>query len=683
LTEPSNIFRDVFEQVSQGVIVLELGTAAPDEPVRVLHANRAALTLLAVELSAAQSFNDLNALRPELAERFTALALATRRGEAGERYEVSCRASSGVLATFELRGSIVNERTVAILIDDISALRRAEAGQGRLTQFLDSIIEHMPAMVFVKDAEALRFERFNRAGEELLGLSRSSLLGKTDYDFFPPEQAAFFVAKDRNVLAGKKLEDIPEEPIETPRGTRYLHTRKIPLLGPDGEPEHLLGISVDITERKRAEIVLQNAHDELEREVARRAEQLRREMDERERAEQALKHAEEQLRHAQKMEAVGRLAGGVAHDFNNLLSVVISSSDLALLRLSAGDRARAEIEEIRKAGLRAAALTRQLLAFSRQQVLQPKVLNLNDVVRGMERMLSRVLGEDIVLAIDVAPDVAKVKADPSQLEQVIMNLVVNARDAMPTGGQLKIVTSNVGDVPRSLLPPTPGPHVRVAVSDTGVGMDEETIARIFEPFFTTKERGKGTGLGLSTVFGIVKQSGGALAVKSAVGQGATFEVYLPITDEADAPFAMRPHELEDALKGDETLLLVEDDDQVRALCAKVLRQFGYDVIEAGRPSDAIAAAASFSSGIDLLLTDVVMPEMGGRLLAEHLASERPRMRVLFMSGYTDDATMRHGVLESAVSFIQKPFTPDALARAVRQTLAGPPGSRGSSQPIKA
>jgi CheY-like chemotaxis protein len=261
-------------------------------------------------------------------------------------------------------------------------------------------------------------------------------------------------------------------------------------------------------------------------------------------------------------------------------------------------------------------------------------------------------------------------------------LVVNARDAMPTGGQLKLETSNVGEAPRSLLPPTPGPHVRVAVSDTGVGMDEETVARIFEPFFTTKERGKGTGLGLSTVFGIVKQSGGAIAVRSSVGHGATFEVYLPTTNEVEAPFAIRPHEIEEAMKGDETLLLVEDDDQVRALCAKVLRQFGYDVIEAGRPSDAIAAAASFSSRIDLLLTDVVMPEMGGRLLAEHLANERPRMRVLFMSGYTDDATMRHGVLESAVSFIQKPFTPDGLARAVRQTLAGPPASRESTQPIK-
>jgi len=425
-----------------------------------------------------------------------------------------------------------------------------------------------------------------------------------------------------------------------------------------------------------------NARDQLEREAQRRAAALRREVEERERAERALAHAEAQLRHAQKMEAIGRLASGVAHDFNNLLSVVISSSDLALLRMQSGDRARAEIEDIRKAGQRAAALTRQLLAFSRQQVLQPRVLSLNDVVHGMERMLSRVLGEDILLAIDVAPELAAVKADPSQVEQVIMNLVVNARDAMPTGGQLRIQTRNASEAPRGASAPVPGPHVMIAVSDTGVGMDGETVARVFEPFFTTKERGKGTGLGLSTVFGIVKQSGGSIAVHSALGRGATFEVYLPVTDEIDAPFAVRHDEIAESLKGGETLLLVEDDDQVRALCAKVLRQYGYDVIEAGRPSSAIAAAASYTGAIDLLLTDVVMPEMGGRLLAEHLAAERPRMRVLFMSGYTDDTTMRHGVLESAVSFLQKPFTPHALARSVRDTLARAPEVRESSQPIK-
>jgi len=303
-------------------------------------------------------------------------------------------------------------------------------------------------------------------------------------------------------------------------------------------------------------------------------------------------------------------------------------------------------------------------------------------VRDVERMLLRVIGEDIQLTSVLAPALCSVKIDPGQIEQVIMNLAVNARDAMPTGGQLRIETCNIAEAPASLAPSSPGSLVRVAVSDTGVGMDDETIARIFEPFFTTKERGKGTGLGLSTVFGIVKQSGGSIAVRSAVGQGASFDIYLPTTDEVDAPFVVRPHEVEEALKGDETLLLVEDDEQVRILCAKVLRQFGYDVIEAGRPSAAIAAAASHPGAIELLLTDVVMPEMGGRLLAEHLANERPRMRVLFMSGYTDDATMRHGVFESAVSFIQKPFTPDALARSVRRALAEAPDTRGSSQPVK-
>jgi two-component system cell cycle sensor histidine kinase/response regulator CckA len=269
-----------------------------------------------------------------------------------------------------------------------------------------------------------------------------------------------------------------------------------------------------------------------------------------------------------------------------------------------------------------------------------------------------------VLTIDVAPDLAKVKADPSQIEQVLMNLVVNARDAMPTGGQLKIETSNVGDAPRTLLLPSPGPHVRVAVSDTGVGMDEETIARIFEPFFTTKERGKGTGLGLSMVFGIVKQSGGAVAVTSSIGHGATFEVYLPVTSELDAPFTIRPHEIEDALRGDETLLLVEDDEQVRVLCAKVLRQYGYDVIEAGKPSDAIAAAAAFAARIDLLLTDVVMPKMSGRQLACLLAAERPSIRTLFVSGY--EAEVAHQ--QSGDGYLAKPFGPSALTATVRDVL---------------
>jgi PAS domain S-box-containing protein len=680
LGETTNqVFRDVFERIAQGVVVFALeSSVAGERDVRALHVNRAARTMLGLEPDGRGLPPELP---PELDVRIRSLALGCSSEARVEREELSWHTASAGRVALELRATPLEGGKVAVLIDDVTALRRAEAGRGRLTQFLESIIEHMPAMVFVKDAKALSFERFNRAGEELLGLSRSALLGKTDYDFFPAEQADFFVAKDRNVLAAKQLEDIPEEPIETPRGTRYLHTRKIPLLGPDGEPEHLLGISLDITERKHAEELLRNAHDELEREVERRTQALRREVDERERAEQALAHAEAQLRHAQKMEAIGRLAGGVAHDFNNLLSVVISSSDLALLRLPpGGGRARAEIEEIRKAGQRAAALTRQLLAFSRQQVLQPKVLNLNDVVNGMERMLSRVLGEDILLAIEVSPTLARVKADPSQVEQVLMNLVVNARDAMPTGGQLRIVTRNVSEAPRSLAPPALGPQVLIAVSDTGVGMDEETVTRVFEPFFTTKERGKGTGLGLSTVFGIVKQSGGSIAVRSAPGRRATFEVYLPVTAETDTSFSVRNEEIAETLKGEETLLLVEDDEQVRSLCAKVLRQYGYDVIEAGRPSAAIAAAASYGGAIELLLTDVVMPEMGGRLLAEHLAAERPRMRVLFMSGYTDDATMRHGVLESAVAFIQKPFTPDALARSVRAALANAAETRESSPP---
>jgi two-component system cell cycle sensor histidine kinase/response regulator CckA len=381
---------------------------------------------------------------------------------------------------------------------------------------------------------------------------------------------------------------------------------------------------------------------------------------------------EEQLRQAQKMEAVGRLAGGVAHDFNNLLSIVLSYSDLILAQLEAESHFRPDIEEIRRAGTRAAELTRQLLAFSRQQVLKSRRLDLNDVLVGMERMLPRLLGEHIEIAFRKAAGLHPVKADPSQLDQVLMNLVINARDAMPGGGKLTIETANVILDPQYAsehLDARPGPHVMLAVSDTGVGMDRDTLGRIFEPFFTTKETGRGTGLGLSTVFGIVKQSGGSLWVYSEPGQGSTFKIYLPVVEGvADAP---RPPLVAGDLHGHETVLLVEDEEQVRTLASHLLRRLGYHVLEASRAAQALALAADHDGEIDLLLTDVIMPEMGGRELAEKLLVERPETRVLFMSGYTDDAIVHHGVLDEGMEFLQKPLTPDTLARRVREVLTAP------------
>ncbi len=383
---------------------------------------------------------------------------------------------------------------------------------------------------------------------------------------------------------------------------------------------------------------------------------------------------EEQLRQSQKMEAVGRLAGGIAHDFNNLLTVVTGYSELLLAELPEGDPRRESAEEIRQAGSRAAALTQQLLAFSRRQVLAPRVLDLNAVVAGMERMLRRVIGEDVELTTALEPELWRARADPGQIEQVILNLVVNARDAMPRGGRLTIETANVElDEKFAGLYATihPGPHVMLAVSDTGVGMDAELQSRLFEPFFTTKERGKGTGLGLSTVYGIVKQSGGSIWVYSEPGHGTTFKIYLPRCEEPleEATVPDRPAA---PAAGNETVLLVEDEPEVRRLVEKLLGLRGYRVLSAGSPADAIAIARRQEAPIDLLLTDVIMPGMNGRELARVLAGSRPRMRVLYMSGYTDAAISQQGILEPGTAFLSKPFTPDALARKVREVIEGPP-----------
>jgi signal transduction histidine kinase len=414
---------------------------------------------------------------------------------------------------------------------------------------------------------------------------------------------------------------------------------------------------------------LERRVEERTSELTRANEELKNALDERRRAEQALRKSEEQLRQSQKLEAVGRLAGGIAHDFNNLLSVILSYAEMLIVDRSVSARGRAELEEIKRAGERAADLTRQMLAFSRQQVLEAKIIDLNDILANLHKMLGRVLGEDIELKLLPARQLGLVLADPGQLEQVIMNLVVNARDAMPQGGKLTIATSNVEldhTYAKEHLGVTPGPYVLLSVSDTGVGMDKAMQARIFEPFFTTKERGKGTGLGLSTVFGIVKQSGGNLLVYSEPGLGATFKIYLP--QAQGEQMAVPARSATAVTRGTETILLVEDEDQVRSVASGVLGRAGYHVLEARSPGEAILACEQHPVRIDLLLTDVVMPNMSGRLLAERISSLRPDIRVLFMSGYTDDAILHHGVLDSGVAFLQKPLTPVALARKVREVL---------------
>jgi two-component system cell cycle sensor histidine kinase/response regulator CckA len=379
------------------------------------------------------------------------------------------------------------------------------------------------------------------------------------------------------------------------------------------------------------------------------------------------------LQQSQKMEAVGRLAGGVAHDFNNLLTAIIGYSDLSLRRLKTGDALQRNVEEIKRAAGRAADLTHQLLAFSRKQVLQPRVLDLNAVISEMEKMLRRLIGEDVELLYDLNTSLGRVKADPGQLQQVLLNLVVNARDAMPGGGKLTIQTANTdldNEYAGQHVAVVPGPYVVLAVSDNGCGMDEATRAQIFEPFFTTKEQGKGTGLGLSTVYGIVKQSHGNIWVYSEVGQGTAFKIYLPrVEDEAEP---LRPAEREGSLtRGTETILLVEDDQMVRGIARTILRQAGYTVLEAGDGESAVRTCRQHEGTIHMVLTDVVMPGMSGRAVADQLRELRPDLGVLFMSGYTEEAIVNHGVLHEGMDFLEKPFTPDTLTRKVREVLVAP------------
>ena len=539
--------------------------------------------------------------------------------------------------------------------------------------FLDAIFENIPHMMFVKDAERLAFSRFNRAGEELLGVPRSALLGKTDHDFWPPEQVEYFVRKDRETLAGGKLLEIDEEPIQTARGLRWLRTKKIPLRDSSGVPRFLLGISEDITEQKQIHEDLQRARQELEQRVAQRTAQLARlnvelsqEVAERKLAEEALRRSQEQLRHAQKMEAVGLLAGGVAHDFNNLLTVIAGYAEALLNDGNTAKAMKDDLTQISRAAEQAATLTRQLLAFSCRQVLKPQVLDLNASIVELEKMLRRVIGEDIALTVTTSARPALIKADPSQIEQVILNLVLNARDASGTGGQISVESCHVernepGGERRSC--------VMLAVRDTGLGMDEATRARVFEPFFTTKERGRGTGLGLATVYGIVEQSGGTITVSSEAGIGSTFKVYLPATPER--PNERPPPQVESAFPPAQPIrvLLVEDDEMVRSVARRVLEQHQMRVVEAENAAKALVIFNARPADFDVVVSDVVMPGMSGPAMIELLLLTRADLKVLYMSGYANDALVNHSVVERGFLFLQKPFAPLELVRKVRELAA--------------
>ncbi|MGH7230366.1 MAG: ATP-binding protein [Nitrospiraceae bacterium] len=502
---------------------------------------------------------------------------------------------------------------------------------------LRTIVDTEPACVLLMTSGA-RVTEINASGLALFEASEpGAVIGQSLSSFIVLGDWDAFKAFCQTVCAGEN--GTCEFEIVGLKGTRLnLEMHAVRFAQQADAPPLVLGITVDVTARKRAELTLQ--------------------------------HTESQLRHAQKMEAVGQLAGGIAHDFNNLLTVISGYSQMLLDRIEPGHSLRQEIEMIKEAGDRAAALTNQLLAFSRKQVLQPKVLNMNAIVENMEKMLRPLIGEHIHLVVTLRHGLGTVHADPSQIEQVIVNLVVNARDAMPHGGKLTIET---GDVDGSAIPPgaagkvEPGSYVMLAVEDTGVGMDAMLQARIFEPFFTTKPFGKGTGLGLSTAYGIVKQSGGLIMIESEVGRGSVFKVFLPCI-ENDAQGIASDEKPRYAPSGSETVLLIEDEEAVRRFARSVLEISGYTVCEASNGMDGLSVAKRVRGPIHLLVTDVVMPGMSGREVAERLAPIHPETRVLYMSGYTDDAIVHHGVLDKDIAFVQKPFTPECLAQRVREVL---------------
>lgn len=522
----------------------------------------------------------------------------------------------------------LSNNSVIWIARDITESKRAQNALRDSEERYRDLVENAHDIIYSQDLQG-NYTSMNKAGIQITGYTHEEALAlnikQTVAAEYLPKALGMLTAK----FAGERATAYEME-IIAKDGHHITVEANTKLVYHDGVAVGVQGIARDVTERKQLE---------------------------------------EQLRQSQKMEAIGQLAGGVAHDFNNLLTAINGYSSLALQRLEDGHPITPYLEEVKKAGDRAAILTRQLLAFGRKQILQPLAINLNDVVTDMNKMLQRLIGEDIRLTAKLDPALKRIRADPGQVEQVLVNLVVNARDAMLQGGKLTIETATVeldSDYAGKHIGFVPGKYVMLAVSDTGTGMSDETRARIFDPFFTTKEKGKGTGLGLSTVYGIIKQSGGNIWVYSELGHGTTFKVYLP---ELSMTPLKEPAMVELAPSGgSETILIVEDEDVVRGLAQKILEQSGYKVMAASRGAEAISLCQERAESIDLLLTDVVMPETSGKEVADRMSELLPGLRVLFMSGYTDEAIVHHGVLDSNVEFIQKPFTPAALVKRVREVL---------------
>ena len=517
---------------------------------------------------------------------------------------------------------------------DITELRHLQQNLEQERSLLRTLIDSLPDYVYLKDRDS-RFILTNKAQAQLVGASDpGELIGRTDYDFVPKELADRYRADDLKIMqSGIGVVNIEEPSKAAGGGLREVLTTKVPISDAAGAVTGLVGISRDVTEFTRLQ---------------------------------------EQLQQAQKMEAIGQLTGGIAHDFNNVLQAITGYCEVLTLRLPDEENLK-YVAEITKAAHRAAALTAQLLAFSRKQILRPQIVNTKDLIRSMHMMLERVIGEDIELRTLIDPNTGNFLADPGQMEQILLNLAVNARDAMPLGGKLTIETESrtfdeayVHDHPGAKV----GEYVRIAVSDTGVGMDQETLLHLYEPFFTTKEIGKGTGLGLATVYGIVKQSEGYINCYSELGRGTTFTIYLPLTIEgADKSLASMPGTT--APRGTETILLVDDDSAVRSVTRITLEKAGYVVIEASGGDEALANVVARNTTVALLVTDVVMPRMGGKELARRLQEISPKVRVLYASGYTTNVISHHGILEAGVDYLQKPFSSFEFLTKVREILDRP------------
>jgi PAS domain S-box-containing protein len=624
-------YRGIFESAIEGIFQ---STRAG----RLLSANPALARILGYpspESLIATAFDMARDVYADPARHAELVRLLDERG-AVHGFEVQLRRRDGSLTWARVNVGAVRDEQGQLsyyegLVEDVTERKEAELRLRESERQYRLLFDSNPHPMWVLDAQTRKFLAVNDAAVRHYGWSREEFLAMTGSDLR---------AEPRSETAAPSHPDaVGQDGERVLSGGEWKHRAK------DGR-ELLVDITFSPIEFQRRPAFLVLAQDVT-----------------RTRGLQA------QLLQAQKLEAVGRLAGGVAHDFNNLLMAISGFAELSRQDTDPGSRVARNLEEIGKAADRAATLTRQLLAFSRRQVLEPRLSSLSAIVAGLEKLLRRLIGEDVTLSVDCAEGTGQVRADPGQMEQVLMNLVVNARDAMPRGGRLTITTRDAvvdSSFADSHVGLAPGAYVVLSVADTGSGMDEKTRAHIFEPFFTTKEPGQGSGLGLSTVHGIVQQSGGAIHVESEVGRGTSFQIFLPRAESTAEPAIAAP--LPDLPRGSETILLVEDDQLVRQVTRALLESGGYRVLAAGGAEEALRICRDYRGKIDLLFTDVVMPEKSGRELAEEAQPLRPDMKVIYTSGYTDDAILRHGLLQADLAFIHKPFTREALARKLREVL---------------